>query len=375
MISRDADTKVGTFYSMSEAKIYNLKLPDLAVASFCCGTSQGFLIIANWMNNFIFNPFSQTRIDIPKQYVPPEHEYDVGSYVRFYLKKAIILPTTDINTVSQCVVVSGLSSDLGVIEMCKSQDPEWAIFGVDKEESLDGKEEVILLDSSSDDDEEEDKQIRIVDPIKKDDEWLFSDILFYKGMLYGLTRANGLVKFELTHDLKQPLAHTVLNVHPMSRPTDARFKGVFSYLVESCGELLMVYRYGNPLFYETKSLHVTEKFSVYKLDQSTEPFQWIQLQSLGDQMLFVGRSSSMSFSATGIPGFNGNCIYFTDDVWPYFFNGDVVRYRNSDNGVFYLDDEHIESFFKTDDTYSFNLAPVWVTPNWICNGKSDIIQI
>ncbi|PIA62854.1 hypothetical protein AQUCO_00200698v1 [Aquilegia coerulea] len=372
MISRDVDKQIGTFYSLSEAKTYNLKLPDLVLESYCCGTSQGFLIIANWKNNFIFNPFSQTRIDIPRQYVPPEYESDVLAQIRFYLKKAIILPTPDINTVSQCVVVSGLSSDLAIIEICRSQDPEWAIFGVDKKERVDyesGKELVFYLDSSSDDDEEEEIIIGL-EPIRKDDEWSFSDILFYKGMLHGLTQANGLVRFELPHDdLKQPLDYTVLNVRPMSKPTDTRFKDVSSYLVDSCGELLMVYRYSNPCNDAKNIRNVTKKFVVYKLDQSSKPFQWVQLQSLGDQILFLGRSSSMSISAAGVPGFKGNCIYFTDDIWPYFFNGFEPIYRNSDNGVFYLDDGRIESFFNSDESYSFNLAPVWLTPNWISSGK------
>ncbi|KAF5205391.1 hypothetical protein FRX31_005034 [Thalictrum thalictroides] len=379
MISRDVDTKIGTFYSLSESKIYNLKLPELEWESYCCGSSQGFFIVANWKNNFIFNPFSQTRIDLPRQYVSPKHEYESLNNIRFYFKKAIILSTFDTsNVVPQRVVVSGLSAELDVIEMCTSQDPEWAIFGVDKEERIDfeGREEIIYLDSSSDDDDdEEEEDTRPAEPIVKEDEWLFSDILFYKGMLYGLTQANGLVRFEFTNDLKQPLALTVLNVHPMSRPTDAGFKGIYSYLVESRGELLMVYRYGNPLCRDSKGLHITEKFLVYKLDQSSDPLQWVQLQSLGDQMLFLGRSSSMSFSAASIPGFKGNCIYFTDDAWPYFFHGVGSRYCNSDNGIFYLDDGHIESFFKTDDSYSFNLSPVWVAPNWISRGKSDIKQL
>ncbi|PIA63464.1 hypothetical protein AQUCO_00201067v1 [Aquilegia coerulea] len=155
--------------------------------------------------------------------------------------------------------------------MCRSQDPEWAIFGVDKEECVDyegGHGEVMYL--NSDDEEEEDISAAV--PVMKDNEWQFSDILFYKGMLHGLTQANGLVRFDLTNDLKQPLAHTVLNVQPMCRPTAASYRVIYSYLVESCGELLMVYRYGNSF---------TEKFLVYKLDQSSEPFQWVQLHSLG----------------------------------------------------------------------------------------------
>lgn len=39
----------------------------------------------------------------------------------------------------------------------------------------------------------------------------------------------------------------------------------------------------------------------------------MELDDLGDQMLFVGKNRSMSLAAASYPGCKGNCIYFTDE--------------------------------------------------------------
>ncbi|PIA63441.1 hypothetical protein AQUCO_00201052v1 [Aquilegia coerulea] len=198
----------------------------------------------------------------------------------------------------------------------------------------------------------------------EEDRWLFHDLLFYKGMLYGLTRANILVSFEFV-DSSKPLGYRALNMLPMNTHTPEEDTVYTNYLVESFGELLMVYRCRNIINDGIRVTHSTKKLLVFKLDQSSDLLKWVQVQSLGDQMLFLGQNSSVSVSATGIPGFKGSCIYFTDDNWLYFWLGYGSQPSCSDNGVFYLNDGRIESIFTPDDSHPMKSLPVSVTPRTI----------
>ena len=63
---------------------------------------------------------------------------------------------------------------------------------------------------------------------------------------------------------------------------------------------------------------MTTGFKVLKLECSTEvksknEYDWVNVDSLGDQALFAGDNSSMSLSASSFNGCKANCIYFTDD--------------------------------------------------------------
>ncbi|KAL5723471.1 hypothetical protein ACHQM5_006869 [Ranunculus cassubicifolius] len=179
-------------------------------------------------------------------------------------------------------------------------------------------------------------------------------------MLYGLTQSNQLMTFEFIDPTIPPVCN-LLDVLPMDRPHNACIP---SYLVESNGELLMVYRclyssikvnnHNHTKFYK----FVTTKFVVFRLDQSSGPLKWIEVESLGDEMLFLGKNTSLSVSAKGLPGFKGNCIYFTEDVWNYFWAGWSYRHQFTDNGIFYLEDGRIETFFSGD----FKCELFWVTP-------------
>ena len=88
---------------------------------------------------------------------------------------------------------------------------------------------------------------------------------------------------------------------------------VCKYLVESSGELLMVLRIWEQCFASK-----TSKFLVFKLDVSSEPAKWIRVESIGDQMLLLGRNHSKSILAVGFLSFKGNRIYYANDrIVPY----------------------------------------------------------
>ncbi|KAF9626048.1 hypothetical protein IFM89_030716 [Coptis chinensis] len=83
-------------------------------------------------------------------------------------------------------VVAALCNRVSIIEMCRPHDPEWSVFGTDKKED----EEYVPWEYLSD--EEDQVIVQYVTVKELGDDELFSDILFYKRMLYGSTRMNGL---------------------------------------------------------------------------------------------------------------------------------------------------------------------------------------
>ncbi|PIA63481.1 hypothetical protein AQUCO_00201078v1 [Aquilegia coerulea] len=191
-------------------------------------------------------------------------------------------------------------------------------------------------------------------------------------MLFGLTFSDKLLSFDFS-DLSKPLPCVVFNLDTVTLnvPDDELLcKG---YLVESCGELLMVYRITNYIDIDDWiCTFSTIKFLVYRLesiDQSNDLLQWVQLESLGDRILFLGRNASLSISATGIPGVKGNCIYFTADRWDYFYSCEGINSKAccSDNGIFYMDDGRIEPFFIDNDSQSIKCQPFWIMPHSIHN--------
>ncbi|KAF9624208.1 hypothetical protein IFM89_008146 [Coptis chinensis] len=191
--------------------------------------------------------------------------------------------------------------------------------------------------------------------------WSFADIIFYEGMLYGLSKMYTLVRFNLENQ-KPLVAHKMRNMIPTFSLTPNRCTNPRSYLVESCGELLVVYRIRHCFMDMNTLKFVTTKFLVFKLDKYGDAPNWVEVDNLGDQMIFLGRKSAISISAKGVPGFRGNCIYFTDDGFE-FFRRSNCRLTCLDNGVFYLEDGHIDSFFPLDSSHSFESQPVWISPN------------
>ncbi|PON49969.1 F-box domain containing protein [Parasponia andersonii] len=101
--------------------------------------------------------------------------------------------------------------------------------------------------------------------------------------------------------------------------------GDYKNLVESNGELLLVDTYctrkENTHNGGRKTFKV-QKFRVFKLKLDQK--RWVELQSLDDQILFLGEDCSFSVSAHNFGGCKGNCIIYTD--------------RDSCFNVFNLDD-------------------------------------
>ncbi|KAK9042153.1 hypothetical protein V6N11_017232 [Hibiscus sabdariffa] len=150
-------------------------------------------------------------------------------------------------------------------------------------------------------------------------------------------------------------------------------KGLVSryYLVQSSGGLIMVYRhvrcYSEIGLVEPDSrtiyLYKTCGFRIFKLDTSRG--EWDEIQSIGDDILFLGFNSSFSMSSKNFPGHAANCIYFTDDSILFHLQGIAGGF---DIGIFNLSDgsiQHLPGYKTCESEISIWPPPVWFMPNFI----------
>jgi len=132
--------------------------------------------------------------------------------------------------------------------------------------------------------------------------WLhsFMDVMFYGGLvIYVASKYHGIISFNLGHKRITPNPIQDIAFH-------GRFKG---YLVKSLeGDLWMVKR-----FFTFKN-----DFQVYKFefDAQTGKFKQMQkLESLGDNVLFLGDIDSISVSASYFSGcLKKDSIYYTEGI-------------------------------------------------------------
>ena len=107
--------------------------------------------------------------------------------------------------------------------------------------------------------------------------------------------------------------------------------------------------------------YVTIGFTVQKLKRCTQEgsifkYKWVKVDSLGDQALFVGNSSSLSLTASSLNGIKPNCIYFTDDDLTHF---NCTRNGGGfDMGVYRMEDARIIPHYSG-QSLSFFCSPLW----------------
>ncbi|KAL1188522.1 F-box protein SKIP23 [Cardamine amara subsp. amara] len=149
------------------------------------------------------------------------------------------------------------------------------------------------------------------------------------------------------------------------------FGGDKKFLIESCGEMLLVDMYltletmdGDHGFVEENLEHAafyinerTVKFKVFKFVEREK--SWVEVKDLGDIMLFLGDDSAFSASASDIlPLFGGSSVFFKGNV----FNGeDLGEMQDPDLGVFDFRTGKIELVHKFPEYAKL----FWPPPPWI----------
>ncbi|KAK2446587.1 hypothetical protein QL285_017372 [Trifolium repens] len=130
---------------------------------------------------------------------------------------------------------------------------------------------------------------------------------------------------------------------------------ISSYLINSCYTVLA----GEDMLL-VKQLNDTDStvtgFKIFKMDLNM--LEWEEVQTLGEYSLFIGKNSSLCFSAADFVGFRPNCIYFTTNlVRERHFSFTIYNLYNLSN--------HLIKPFSCYPIYlNFLLGyPIWVTPN------------
>ncbi|KAM7267731.1 hypothetical protein ACFE04_009897 [Oxalis oulophora] len=136
---------------------------------------------------------------------------------------------------------------------------------------------------------------------------LHYDVVYYKSQFYLV--GEGCVFACINIDGDQAPSTKPIASNPKHLIVDT-----MKYMVESNGELLVVFRY-----FQEEIPYTTTSFVVLRLVKTNESsgqreYEFEEVKTLGDRALFLGHNASFSLSTTHLNGYRGDCIYFTDDM-------------------------------------------------------------
>ncbi|KAL9415611.1 hypothetical protein AB3S75_043830 [Citrus x aurantiifolia] len=370
----DNNNNLLKFYDLCEGRLYNLKLPKnmqgswYGSGSWCCGSSKGWLVMLKGSkfnpDIYLFDPISGIQLPLPPLTTIPSFENFLLDDRPYYYGTAGLLEfirKVELSSVDarNCMVAATFNLDGSLhktLALCKPGNKRWVIL--DKE----------------------------YDEFGTDIEY-GTDILFYNGELHVLISRDASFATSTIKVGDDDLFLKLIPNNPMSMIEDleddwnpeedesAEELMIASYLVESDGELLIVYKIEN--FMKTVLLIGEEEeeeeeeeedeftynpvigFEVAKINHDPSgTMRLTRVNSLGERVLFVTRSSSLSVPATN--GLGNNCIFFVDDsdIMEHSYHPHASR----ESGIFYLDDGRIERPFPgTKDSIYYHM--LWFSPN------------
>jgi hypothetical protein len=145
------------------------------------------------------------------------------------------------------------------------------------------------------------------------DHCCFGDVIFYKGLIYAVGHWNNIVSFDICYSKYKRVIPNVVS-------SGGDVYADRAYLVKSLeGELWLVKKFIDFSRYNgyVHNSSGTQRFEVYKLElnlQTGKLIQMLKLDSLGDNVLFLGDNDSVSLSASYFSKYlQKNSIYYTDD--------------------------------------------------------------
>ncbi|XP_024163718.1 uncharacterized protein LOC112170604 [Rosa chinensis] len=356
-----SNDKTLSFFSLSDGKVVDLKLPKQVQGGWFYGSSKGWLIMIKeqGLNSqiFLLNPISGDLHQLPslatipsfQKYVEDKKWKLYGGSLFFH---QIVLSTSNVNS-DQCVVAASFDS-CDELALCRPGGKTWSVFR----------------------------------PLDHEHEGL-AQLLFSSGKLYALIggeiKKEGIVAQTLRfgdHALELMMVYVgALIIPPIGEIEEYNDHEVYlqgltsSFLLESTNnEVLLIHKVddyfimvnndseedseadilegedeGNDMEEEgnydegddnyndndaedvegndedeeeedeyynenndwNESMYArTNSFKVYKIDSKTDTNNFLRLQSLGDQMLFLAEHGSLSLCATDFKESEKNCIYF-----------------------------------------------------------------
>ncbi|KAF5442736.1 hypothetical protein F2P56_035361 [Juglans regia] len=346
-------SKTCGFWNPLEKNVYKLDLPEAGDQIAFKGSDHGWVVIHDKKDAiYALNPLTRARVWLPpRSKFPDIREYNAHNQDNEYqlwegipdgdgcynFKEYYSLGATHVrNSLLQKVVFSSsptcsdfvavaIFGEYAKLAYCKRGDNKWS-----------------LLD---------------------EDIPLMEDLLFHGGKLYGVQHLGRLVVFD-----------NIMNAGSNSCPKP-KFKDIVPtrllldnlYLCWSSSTGLMLVRrdmkYDDVDEYDEHGDQIitleTVGFEIFKLDTIAQT--WCEVKSLGDDVLFLGLNSTISFSSLDFPSYKRNCIYFTDTQLNFQIKGTG---RDLDVGAFSLDEEKFEHFRAyVGDSKSVWPSPIWVVPS------------
>ncbi|KAK2983549.1 hypothetical protein RJ640_023083 [Escallonia rubra] len=307
-----------SFYSILDGKLHDLPLPLPCETRFF-GSSHGWLFTID--KSFVItliNPWSGKTILLPEFKDPWEKYRDWLDVYDKFPGKAILSSDPCMNPCGYEIVIIYLGSmELAVF---RSGDNAWTFLTQ-----------------------------------KKD--YFFCDVVYYKGLFHAVNHLGEMVCVEDGTDR--------VVVEPTLSPRDIST----IHLVESIqGDLLMVQRF-TELNENQEPADVfkckTVDFKVFKLLRSDDQARltWVQIESIGDQALFLGDNHAVCVSTSEFSGCKPNSIYYTEHYFDEF--GYVPCGTDDDNGVFDLGNRRLELHYVPDPSHKPLLPAIWIVPNLI----------
>nr|DAD20888.1 TPA_asm: hypothetical protein HUJ06_022351 [Nelumbo nucifera] len=299
MLPSKKDTQIRDFFSLYSGNTNGVYLPEIH-KKWCCGSSEGWLVIVDECTEeiFLLNPFSRAKIQLPSlsTFSDPQDSSDPERPRNYhFIVKAILSSNPD--TTSKYVVMAIVCNRQ---KLWNTLTTRW-------------------------------------DP--------YEEIIYSNGLFYALSNQGPVVTVDINSD---PISVTEIAPSVAEPILTDRF-----YLVESLGDLLLVSRILEWQEEDDRPLpaYKTVQFEAYRLDR-------MKIKSIGDQMLFLGDNCSISLSSRYFPECcRGDSIYFNDDYYEGYFNSPSGCH---DMGVFNLADGSIKSFYK--DPPIWVTPTIWVTP-------------
>ncbi|CAN6363195.1 unnamed protein product [Urochloa humidicola] len=334
-------------YSLAEKKSYTLTLPEPPIRSReIIGSSFGWIITADEMSELqLVNPITGDHIDLPSvttiEQVEPIFD-DSGTLCNYEY--------------SWYTADDWISDKLSVLGLGELRDYLFNKAFLSSDPSM-GDYFVVLIHNPH-------SQLSFVRA--GDDEWtwlpphtLYEDCQFQSGLLYATTSFGEIHAF----DLGAPAVARKIILDKVKHSVSERI-----YIVRApTGELLQIERsnacvegYEYDSDSELSKLPTkTSMIKVYKVDLTSEKIEVVEANTLGGNVLFIGRNQSLCLCAKEYPQLKPNHAYFTDDD-----DLEVTWFKNCrrDIGEFDLENKRNKEIVSP-QLWSNSPTPVWLVPN------------
>lgn len=298
--SRDDPMDRRTFYSVADNKFCGIQV-KLQYHGRCCGSSHGWL--ATFGEDMVItlrNLFSGQSICLPPIFSSPPCDA-VRVYRKLdhscWISKVILSKDPNDDSSPESCLVGVLYGRLGWLAFMRLRDEGWTY----------------------------------VDPRLT---FLLYDVIFYSGYLYAIEDRGKLIRVDagISSYVDKEEGEVVI-------PRCFKEQVFRAYLVESYrGDMLMIRRILECIEPTEDFVYFTKRFDIFRLVTSDEGSRWVEMESLGDEIIFLGDNRSMSIPCSKFPGGEPNRIYFSDDV---FEDAHYSMQGPNDIGVYNVETEEV----------------------------------